>query len=312
MSSEITYELQIVFNKNATALSTKEAVILWLKSHQITNFMEGFIDDLDLDHEYGLDHSHFYEEHGGDSSPISLFGYDQEYFLQLAEELRQAFADIQLLHKSMKTQAWQTDWQDSFPPIITERFYIHAPWLAPDTKSAKHNITIDPGIAFGSGHHESTRLCVKLIEVLVKQSFEFGEKKIIDIGTGSGILAICLAKLGAQDLWATDLDPDAIKASRENAKLNNVHLTVCQGSIPAQFENDSFDLIVANILYIVLRKLIPAFAKALRPAGKIILSGLVEEHAEDLIAYAKEYNLKFIESINERGWIALLLEKTIN
>ncbi len=309
MNSDITYELQIIFSKNNAGLSTKEAVIIWLKNHQITNFMEGAVDNLDLDHEYGLDDSHFYEENGGDSSPISLFGYDQEYFSQLGKELSQSFTDVQILHKSMNTKSWQTDWQDSFPPIITDHFFIHPPWLKPDTDIEKHTITIDPGIAFGSGHHESTRLCVRLIESLKKQSFKFSEKKIVDIGTGSGILAICLAKLGSKHLWATDLDQDAVRASRENAKINHVHFTVGQGSIPAQLEHEAFDLIVSNILYVVLKKLIPAFAKALKPSGKIILSGLLEENAEDLINYAKEHKLFFVESITERGWLAVILQK---
>jgi ribosomal protein L11 methyltransferase len=193
-----------------------------------------------------------------------------------------------------------TDWvrasQAEFAPIrVTERLWVVPTWhAAPDP--AALNIVLDPGLAFGTGSHPTTRLCLRWLERHVTPGLS-----VLDYGTGSGILAIAACKLGAGTVVGVDIDPAAVGAARANAALNRVGAQFREAAMPVPLVAD---LVVANILANPLALLAPALAAHTRPGGRIALAGLLEpQGAAVAAAYAPWFDLAVFGA--EDGWIAL-------
>lgn len=197
-------------------------------------------------------------------------------------------------------QDWVRTTQAQFVPIqIGERLWIVPSWCSPVDGQAI-NLTLDPGLAFGTGSHPTTRLCLTWLATELQRGAD-----VLDYGCGSGILAIAAAKLGAGEVVGTDVDPQAIAASRENATRNNVTASFVLASDLATATVSLFDVVVANILANPLVLLAPVLAARVRPAGKIVLSGVLESQlARVLTAYAPWFNMARWRS--EDGWVALV------
>lgn len=217
--------------------------------------------------------------------------------------LRDASASIgleQLPEYHLDTLA-DNDWvrltQSQFEPIpISPRLWIVPTWHIPSDPSAI-NIVLDPGLAFGTGSHPTTRLCLRWLDENLK-----GGETVLDYGCGSGILAIAALKLGAAHAVGIDVDLLAVIASRDNAAANQVGNV--QFYLPDKAPQDSYDLVVANILTNPLRMLAPLLAKATRPGGQIVLSGILEEQAQDVMnIYQQWFDLE--APIFEEGWSCL-------
>jgi ribosomal protein L11 methyltransferase len=181
-------------------------------------------------------------------------------------------------------QDWVRATQSQFDPIkITEHLWIVPTWhQAPNVDAI--NIVLDPGLAFGTGSHPTTHLCLQWLSEVVKPDLS-----VLDYGCGSGILAIAAKLLGAPHVVGTDIDAQAIIASEYNALQNNVSATFVDAS---QFKSALFDIVVANILSSALSVLAPALASACRPGGKIALSGILKEQAQDVAAiYAQWFDM---------------------
>lgn len=197
-------------------------------------------------------------------------------------------------------QDWVRTTQAQFAPIrIAERLWIVPSWCQPVDAGAV-NLTLDPGLAFGTGSHPTTRLC---LEWLVRELAR-GDS-VLDYGCGSGILAIAAAKLGAGRVVGTDVDPQAIRASQANAMANDVAATfLLPDRLPAGLPG-RFDIVVANILANPLRLLAPVLAAWARPGGRVVLSGVLKEQAEDVAAaYAQWFNIG-VWKAGDDGWVAL-------
>jgi ribosomal protein L11 methyltransferase len=181
-------------------------------------------------------------------------------------------------------QDWVRATQSQFDPIkITEHLWIVPTWhQAPNVDAI--NIVLDPGLAFGTGSHPTTHLCLQWLSEVVKPDLS-----VLDYGCGSGILAIAAKLLGAPHVVGTDIDAQAIIASEYNALQNNVSATFVDAS---QFKSALFDIVVANILSSALSVLAPALASACRSGGKIALSGILKEQAQDVAAiYAQWFDM---------------------
>ena len=193
------------------------------------------------------------------------------------------------------------DWvrltQSQFEPIpISPRLWIVPTWHTPSDPSAI-NIVLDPGLAFGTGSHPTTRLCLRWLDTNLQ-----GGESVLDYGCGSGILAIAALKLGAAQAVGIDVDSQAVIASRDNAYANRVKNV--QFFLPDDAPQSSYDLVVANILTNPLRMLAPLLAKATRPGGQIVLSGILEEQAQDVMnIYQQWFDLN--APIFEDGWACL-------
>ena len=196
-------------------------------------------------------------------------------------------------------QDWVRATQAQFGPIrIAERMWIVPSWCDPVDATAI-NLALDPGLAFGTGSHPTTRLCLRwLVRELT------GGESVLDYGCGSGILAIAACRLGAARVVGTDIDPQAIEASEANARRNRVTAKFTSPDRLAADASAQFEIVVANILANPLRMLAPVLAARVAHRGRVLLSGVLEEQADSVIAaYRRWFNIGVCES--EDGWITL-------
>ena len=196
-------------------------------------------------------------------------------------------------------QDWVRAAQAQFGPIrIDETMWIVPSWCEPVDATAI-NLALDPGLAFGTGSHPTTRLCLQWLAHELR-----GGESVLDYGCGSGILAIAACRLGALRVVGTDIDPQALDASIANAQRNRVAARFVSPDRLATEEHSPFDVVVANILANPLRILAPAIARRVEPGGRILLCGILATQTDPLIAvYRRWFNIGVGES--DDGWITL-------
>ncbi len=229
----------------------------------------------------------------------ALFDQDQD----VAAILQAAAHDIGLRElppyriETLADNDWVRLTQSQFEPIpISPRLWIVPTWHTPSDPTAI-NIVLDPGLAFGTGSHPTTRLCLRWLDSNMAQGVS-----VLDYGCGSGILAIAAMKLGAAYAVGVDLDKQAVLASHDNAQANNV--SNVEFYLPENDPLSQYDLVVANILTNPLRMLAPLLASATKQGGQIVLSGILQEQADDVMAiYAQWFDLN--TPIFEDGWSCL-------
>lgn len=205
---------------------------------------------------------------------------------------------------------WANNWKKYFKPCpIGEKLLIVPSWetenISPELSQNRKQLIIDPGMAFGSGQHETTRLCMELIE-----KYTTPGATVLDVGTGSGILAISALLLGAGHATGIDIDALSVKVAAENAELNGVgaDFTPKNGDL-AKDVDGAFDLITANIVADIVISLTPDAVKLLAPKGTYIMSGIIEERKDDVLAVLDSLGFKVIDSCIDRGWCALAAQK---
>lgn len=253
-----------------------------------------------------VDESPLYDELGGAAPglwPISRI----TALFACASELEQALRALAAAGRSLPPhgtypvpeQDWVRATRAQFGPIrIADRMWIVPSWCEPVDPTAI-NLALDPGLAFGTGSHPTTRLCLGWLVRELAQN-----ESVLDYGCGSGILAIAACRLGAGRVVGTDIDPQALAASAANAERNRVSATFVSPERLAAEETTPFDIVVANILANPLRLLAPALAARVEPGGRIVLSGILDAQADPLIAaYGRWFNIKVCES--DDGWVAL-------
>lgn len=191
---------------------------------------------------------------------------------------------------------WVAKSQNDFGPIrVSRRLWIVPSWAAPPDAGAI-NLVLDPGLAFGTGSHPTTRLCLRWLERRIA-----GGEAVLDYGCGSGILAIAALKLGAGRVVGVDIDPSAIAIAEANARRNGVAADFLESGMPFAF---TADLVVANILANPLKVLAPLLAQRCRPGGHIALAGILGEQAEDVASCYAAW-IAFAERQEEEGWVCL-------
>jgi len=198
--------------------------------------------------------------------------------------------------EAVPEQDWVRLTQSQFAPIpISGRLWIVPSWHeTPDPQAI--TIVLDPGLAFGTGSHPTTRLCLKWLEANLKAG-----ETVLDYGCGSGILAIAAARLGASGVVGVDIDPQAVEAARDNASRNKVEADFrLSGDLP----DGRFDVVVANILTNPLKALMPLLAGRTRPGGHIVLSGILEGQAAEVMAIYSAYFDMHLAAVDE-GWVLL-------
>jgi len=217
-------------------------------------------------------------------------------YVKALEEIFNTKIDIETKIEEKSNKDWIKTYQESVKPVEIDEFYIHPSWYEP--KKEKINILIDPALAFGSGHHETTRSCVKAIKKYVKKGYT-----LLDVGCGSGILGIVAGKLGAV-VDACDTDPLAVESTKENFELNGVeYREIWQGS--ASKSNRLYDVVVANIIADVL-VFIAGDLKA-RVKDYLILSGIIDKYKQKVLDKYSDFEL--VEEIPENEWVTLILKR---
>ncbi len=195
---------------------------------------------------------------------------------------------------------WNKLWESNFEPIaIDDRLFVRATFHEPRPEF-KYEIVIDPKMAFGTGHHQTTAMMLQLI-----LENDFAGKKVLDMGAGTGILAIMASKLGATDIVAIDYDPICYESIIENATLNNItNITSLCGSKEA-IPNERYDIILANINRNILLDQMARYGEALKDDGEIYFSGFYESPDLDIITEAAgEYGMRYVSHKKDKEWVA--------
>lgn len=196
---------------------------------------------------------------------------------------------------------WAEAWKEYFwPEKITDTIVVKPTWRDYPIDEDKIIIEIDPGMAFGTGTHPTTALCIQMIEAHLQAGDTF-----LDVGTGSGILMIAAAKLGALDLCGVDSDAMAVGVAEKNLAVNHIdHFRLFTGNL-ADAVNGTFDVVVANILAEVILELLPAVTTVMQKDGLFICSGIITAKKDAVLAGLKESELTVIDELEKEGWVAI-------
>ncbi len=258
------------------------------------------------------------EDEGTPTGPVRVTGYlpvndALEDNRGRLEEALWHLGQIQPLppasYKTIADEDWMVAWKQHYHPIpIGKKLLVLPAWLTNDYPD-RIAVKIDPSMAFGTGTHPTTQLCLELVEV-----YSHPGETVIDVGCGSGILSIAALKLGASHALAVDIDLQAVRSTRENATVNDTlaPLEIGQGSVDeilaGKFSLSHSPLVLANILAPVIIRLFDAgLARLIAPGGVIILSGILDTQAEDVIAAAQAKGLQEIDRRQIADWVALVL-----
>lgn len=208
---------------------------------------------------------------------------------------------------------WMNNWKEFFKPFVVDDIYIKPSWEeAGEEAKGKMLIEIDPGTAFGTGKHETTRLCIRQLKKYVSEGC-----KVLDIGCGSGILSIVAARLGAADILGLDVDPEAVKVSWENIEINHISREQCQFAAGNIIEEESLqqlagenaDVVTANILADIIIPLAPVAAARLKNGGVFISSGILYTKEEAVTEAIKRAGMKLAEVTRDGDWVSITARK---
>jgi ribosomal protein L11 methyltransferase len=195
---------------------------------------------------------------------------------------------------------WETEWRRFFQPVwVTSRLVVHPSWIPVETGPGQLAVVIDPQMAFGTGTHESTQLCLQLLEEYLRPG-----DRCLDLGTGSGILAIAAARRGAGRVLALDIDPCAVDTAGENLERNGVDRTrveVRLGSVE-QVAGRRFELVLANIQSQVLRPLLEPIRPLLATEGRVVFSGLLDDERSAFCVWVEQAGLRIERERSRNGW----------
>jgi ribosomal protein L11 methyltransferase len=213
--------------------------------------------------------------------------------------------------RELPLEDWGQSWKEHFKPLpVGKRLIIAPPWEEGPFPPDRQLLRIDPAMAFGTGHHATTRMCLEALEGFMKQWSSSAPPIVLDLGTGTGILAIAAAALGAGTVVALDTDPDACDAARKNLAGHPVasRVQVIQGGIDRLGASHRFDLITANLDTKTLRPLFSFLRALLSPGGRIIASGIIIEDEALVTEACQTARLVLVNREIQEGWLCLTLK----
>ncbi|MCL6616593.1 MAG: 50S ribosomal protein L11 methyltransferase [Anoxybacillus ayderensis] len=236
---------------------------------------------------------------------------------ETVEEIKQAINNLMLYNidigrnkitiSEVNEEEWATAWKKYYNPVkISERFTIVPTWETYERVSSDELIIeLDPGMAFGTGTHPTTVMCIQALEKTVKQG-----DMVVDVGTGSGILSIAAAMLGAKRVHALDLDPVEVESAKLNVKLNKVHdvVTVSQNNLLDRVDEQA-DVIVANILAEIILRFVDDAYRLLRPGGVFITSGIIQTKKQEVKEGLLRAGFTIEETLTMEDWVAFIAKK---
>lgn len=247
-----------------------------------------------------------------DVASVSVFvPSDRSYMDDLAFLRRQMgelslHGEIELV--GVNEEDWANSWKQYYKPVkIGEKIVICPAWEAYTPAEGELVIHMDPGMAFGTGTHETTRLVIRLLEKYTRAGC-----RMLDVGTGTGILAICAARLGAALCRAYDIDPTAVRVARENIKDSGLTNVTCDPSDllkQVSLEGGAYDLITANIVADIIIRMTPDVGSYLKEDGVLLLSGIITERCNDVVAALEANGFRVVECLTDNDWCALAVMK---
>lgn len=243
---------------------------------------------------------------------VSIYIPDDKNYNDYVAFLRERFsaegisAEMKLM--GVDEEEWSTAWKKYYHPIrVGERLVVVPAWEKYDEEPSDIVVKMDPGMAFGTGTHETTRLVCGLIEKYLKPG-----ERMLDVGTGSGILSICASKLGAKECYAYDIDPVAVRVARENCKDNGCDNIICDVSdllANVYTGGGHYDFAVANIVADIIIRMAPDIGNYLKKGAYLITSGIIERYAPDVRAAMAEGGFTLVDEAMESDWVAMVYKK---
>lgn len=228
-------------------------------------------------------------------------GVETAPIISLVKQILPEIKDIYFTVEQLEDKDWVRAWMDDFKPMqFGDNLWI-VPTHCETPNPEAINLILDPGLAFGTGTHPTTSLCLTWLDQHPPKSLS-----VIDYGCGSGVLALAANKLNAASVVGTDIDPQAIIASQQNAERNQCQI---QFNLVKDFQSAPVDLLLANILAGPLKELAPEFLRLIKPQGTLILSGLISNQAEDLIQFYTNLGFQFIDQNTLDNWSQLCFRK---
>lgn len=210
------------------------------------------------------------------------------------------------LFRQISEKDWANQWKQYFHTShVGKKIVIKPSWESYEPVGEEKVIALDPGMAFGTGTHATTSMCIQRLEELVTPDCD-----VFDVGTGSGILAMTAALLGAKSIHAVDIDAKAVEVAKENIAQNHLdnRITVAQGNLLDGTEGQA-DIIVANIIADIIIMVLPEVAAKLRSTGRFLASGVIEDRYNDVVEAAKKYGFKEVDVRRKAGWTAITFGK---
>ena len=242
---------------------------------------------------------------------VSLFVPEEKNLSEYTSFLRDRFTalgiEAEITLDGMNEEDWAESWKQYYKPIPLGRVTIVPAWEEYDAKEGEVIIRMDPGMAFGTGTHETTRLVMRIMQDEI-----VGGERVLDVGTGSGILSICASKLGAHSCNAYDIDPVAVKIAKENAEADgcdNITVGVSDLLRGVDLSSGRYDFCVANIVADIIIRMMPDLSDYITDEAPVILSGIIAMREEEVIASVKENGYHVVREERENDWVALMIKK---
>ena len=242
---------------------------------------------------------------------VSLFVPEEknlsEYTMFIEARLGSLGLPYSIECENMKEDDWAESWKQYYKPIKLGRVTIVPAWEDYAAEEGEVIIKMDPGMAFGTGTHETTRLVMRIMQDEIR-----GAERVLDVGTGSGILSICASKLGAKSCNAYDIDPVAVKIAEENARLGgctNITVGVSDLLRGVDTAGGKYDFCVANIVSDIIIRMMPDIGGYLADGAPLILSGIIEPRADEVRECVLKHGFSIIREEKENDWVAILAKK---
>lgn len=247
-----------------------------------------------------------------DSVCIETLTAEISLFLNKLADQQPVFKFAKPVVSKVRSEDWSNSWKVNFKALrVGRRLLIVPSWEEARPCPDDIVLHLDPGMAFGTGGHETTRLCLELLERIMDEMPALVSPSILDLGTGSGILAMAAVQLGAGRVCAVDIDPQAVEVAQNNLAANGLSGQVEFSTTPLESMTASFDIILANILAEELVRLAPHLTERLTSGGLLVLSGILAEKESMVRKGFAPYPLNYQETLHEGEWVAILYRKRI-
>ena len=243
-----------------------------------------------------------------DTVKVSLFVPEDKSFIKYKEYLETRIADLgidaSISFEGVSEDDWAESWKQYYKPIPLGRVTVVPAWEKYEAKEGEILVRMDPGMAFGTGTHETTRLVMRIMQDELR-----GGERVLDVGTGSGILSICASKLGAASCNAYDIDPVAVKVARENAKddgCDNITVGVSDLLAGVDLSGGKYNFCVANIVADIIIRMMPDISDYLEVGAPLILSGIIAPRADEVREAVRAAGFEIVREEQENDWLAIM------
>jgi ribosomal protein L11 methyltransferase len=249
--------------------------------------------------------------HEGDETQVCLRSLTR--FYRDLQQLNPDLPPLRVVQENLQTEDWSESWKAFFKPTVVGKNIVVKPtWEPYEPSPGQMVIEIDPGRAFGTGKHPSTALCMEALEGILSETVieEMGTApSVLDVGTGSGILGIIAARLGAKPVLGVDIDPEALEVARGNLERNRVAESMSVSDTPLDQVEETYDVVVANLTASLLTQLADSLTNRVSAKGMLLLSGILTEQVEEVVKWFETHYFKVVKSWSREEWHTVLLRR---